>query len=213
MPVIEDVLWKNPGIPGMIVVPSHAAVGPDQRLFLGYGEGKEAVRRIQDIELECAQAIQEIAVGGVYGFLPIRPSLPARRVVGFGLFQERYDWNEPASLELIATSMEKLREFAYANINTRIRMSYPGIEDGLDSSKLAGVLLPLPPTVTLCHRGDLTRTIPDHFPGFKNIYLSVEAMVQEGRFNLAVEHLVQNGFDLQSAYEQASAVQRLLQAR
>jgi hypothetical protein len=109
--------------------------------------------------------------------------------------------------------MELLREFAYANINTRIRMSYPGLDDGLDSSALTEVLLPLPPTVTLCHRGDLPRIVPDSFPGFKNIYLSVEKLVQDGRFNLAVEYLVQHGFDLQSAMEQASAVQRLLQAR
>jgi hypothetical protein len=213
MPVVEDALWKNPGIPGMIVVPGHASVGPDQRLFLGYGEAKEAVRRIPEIEYQCAQAVQNYSVDGVYGFVPVRPSIAEAKVVGFGLFQTHYAWNESADLDLIRCSMERLREYAYSNANLKIRMSFPGLDSGLDSEAVSSLLLPLPPTVTICHKGELPRSVPIHFPGFKTLYLQVELLLQEGRYNQAVEYLALNGFDIQSAHEQVSAVQRILQSR
>jgi hypothetical protein len=213
MPVIEDVLWKNPGNPGMIVVTSHASLSQDGKLFLGYGEAREAVRRIPQIELECAKMVQKFAQGGVYGFAPIRPSRPDLHLVGFGLFQTHYAWNEAASLDLIQYSMEGLREFAGENPDLRIRMNFPGLDAGLSADQVAPILLPLPETVTICHKGELPRAVPMYFPGFKNIYLRVETLLLEGRQRQAEQYLVENGFDIQSALEQVNAVQRLLEAR
>jgi hypothetical protein len=43
--------------------------------------------------------------------------------------------------------------------------------------------------------------------------VEVERMLQEGRHNQAVEFLIKNGFDIQSAMNQVNAVQRILNER
>jgi hypothetical protein len=54
------------------------------------------------------------------------------------------------------------------------------------------------------------RTVPDSFIGFKELYLQVEGLLQEGRPNQAVEYLMGHGYDIQSAMEQVNAVERCL---
>lgn len=213
MPVIEDRLWKNPGTPGMIVVTSHAWVDEDGRLFMGYGEAKEAIRRIPEIEYQCGELVRAYAENNLYGFLPVRPPRPEESRIGFGIFQTRYHWNESADPDLIGYSMQCLREYTAANSSIKIRMSYPGIGGGLPSDRIDPLLIPLPPNVTICHQGEVERTAPVSFEGFKALYIEVEGMLQEGRYSQAVELLVHKGFDIQSAIEQVDAVQRILKAR
>lgn len=214
MPVIQDDLWKHPGHPGMIVVTSHAAVEADQRLFLGYGAAQEAVQRIPGIEEQCGREVLAHAVDGVYGFLPVRPSRPEDRLIGFGLFQTRYRWDEPPDPELIRYSMDCLRAYIEQNSDLRVRMNFPEVEEGgLDASAVAPLLLPIPPGVTLCHQGELRPSGPTNFLGFKELYLEVERMLMEGRFNGSVEYLVNHGYDLQSAMEQVRAVERCMRER
>jgi hypothetical protein len=214
MPVVADELWKNPGNPGMIVVTSHAAVEADGRLYMNYGLGSEAVRRIPDIEIQCGQQVQNHLVNGYYGFLPVRPSRPDQKIIGFGLFQTRYHWSDPPAPELIHYSMECLRRYTEENAQMKIRMNFPGIgEGGLPVDEVSPLLIPLPVTVTICHQGEVQKSVPTSFPGFKSLYLQVERMLQEGRFHQAVEHLMNNGFDIQSAMEQTRAVERLMRER
>jgi hypothetical protein len=213
MPVVADSLWKNPGNPGMIVVAGHAYIEADGRLFLGYGQAQEAVRRIPDIEKQCAQLVRQASEDGIYGFLPVRPSRPKDRIVGFGLLQTRLHYNEPADLDLIAYSLDRLRRFSEENENLKIRMDFPGLEAGLPPEQVEPLLVYLPPSVTICHHGQLTRREPVSFPGFKTIYLRAESMILDGHFPQAVEYLVQQGFDLQTATEQAGAIQRILRSR
>jgi hypothetical protein len=214
MPVVEDELWKNPGNPGMIVVTSHASVKKDGRLFLVDGLELEAAKRIPNIDLQCGNLVLAHAVDNVYGFIPIRPSHPEKRIVGFGIFQAKKQWNEPANPELIKYSMECLRQYAAENSNLKIRMNFPGIgQGGLTVEEVAPLLLPLPPTVTVCHRGEIQPSTPPYFQGFKTIYLQVESMLREGRSQQAVEYMIRNGFDIQSALEQVQAVERLLRER
>jgi hypothetical protein len=198
----------------MIVVTSHASLMEDGRLYLGYGAAAEATKRIPDIELHCGAQIQEVAREGVYGFLPVMPSQPERRLVGFGLFQTQYSWEEPSDQELIRYSMEGLRAYLRENSDLRVRMNFPTIEQGKQSpDAIASLLLPLPDTLTVCHQGEIQRAYPENFPGFKAIYLQVERLLLGGNHNLAVEYLVRNGFDMQSAFEQVSAVQRCIRER
>jgi hypothetical protein len=214
MPVVEDDLWKNPGNPGMIVVTSHAFVQEDGRLFMGYPPAAEMTKRIPDIEFQCGRQVQARAVDGVYGFLPVRPSLPEQRIVGFGLFQTQVRWDEHQDPELIKYSMECLRQYSEDNSNLKIRMNFPGVGDGgLPVDEVVPLLLPLPPTVTLCHQGEVERTYPIDFPGFKSIYLRVEGLILERRDKEAIEYLIQNGYDIQSAMEQVSAVERCMRER
>jgi hypothetical protein len=213
MPVIQDDLWKNPGNPGMIVVTSHATLQEDGRLFLGYGIAKEAVRRIPEIEFQAGRAVADRSVEGVYGFLPIRQPRPEQKIIGFGLFQTRLHWDEKAELEIIQHSMECLREFTEENQGLRIRMNFPGIQGGLSVEEVSSVLIPLPPSVTVCHQGEVRRTVPVNFVGFKELYLQVEEMLQESRYNRAVEYLMGHGYDIQSAMDQVNAVERCLRER
>jgi hypothetical protein len=214
MPVIQDQLWKHPGNPGMIVISSHASLAEDGRLVLSAREELEAKRRIPDIDLQCGQLVQANAVDGVYGFLPVRPSRPKERIIGFGLFQTRLNLDDAPDPELIRFSMEKLRQYVKKHKNIRIRMNFPGIEDeSTPAEAVAPLLLPLPDTVTVCHQGQVRRRVPENFTGFKSLYVQVERMLMEGRFQLAVEHLVNSGYDIQSAMEQVRAVERLMRER
>lgn len=214
MPVIKDALWKNPGNPGMIVISSHATVGEDGQLYMGYGEGAEAARRIPGIEQECGVLLAERSENGLYGFLPVRPSRPQEKLIGFGLFQTRLAWNESPDLDIISYSMGCLRDYLQSNPDIRVRMNFPGVgTDGLDPEIVTPVLIPLPENVTVCHQGQVPRSAPDTFIGFKAVYMEVENMLRDGKQNQAVEYLVESGFDLQSAMEQVSAVQRVLKER
>lgn len=214
MPVIQDKLWKHPGNPGMIVVTSHAKLTEDGRLFLGYGVAAEATKRIPDIELHCGEQVQAIARDGVYGFLPIMPSQPEKRLVGFGLFQSQYSWEEPSDRELIKFSMDSLRAYLQENSDLKVRMNFPPIETSeTTSDTITSLFIPLPETVTICHQGEIQRVYPQNFPGFKSIYIQVEKLLQVGDQNQAVEFLVRNGFDIQSAFEQVNAVRRTIHER
>jgi hypothetical protein len=198
----------------MIVVSGHASVQEDGRLFLGYEPAREATRRIPGIEQQCAQEVLANAVNGIYGFLPIRPSRPEQRIIGFGLFQTRINWEGSPDPELIKYSMECLRHYTETHSNLKIRMNFPEIgHGGLSVDDVAPLLLPLPPTVTVCHRGEVQASTPTSFPGFKTIYLQVERMLQDGQYNQAVEFLMKSGFDIQSAMNQVNAVQRCLRER
>lgn len=212
MPVVEDTLWKNPGNPGMIVISSHASVSEDGHLYMGYGDAAEAARRIPDLERECGQIVAQNSHSGVYGFLPVRPARPTDRLIGFGLFQTRYRWNETADPELIRYSMDCLRAYLNENPGLKIRMNFPGVgQGGLPAEEVGPLLVPLPDQVTVCHKGELQRNLPDTFIGFKTIYMFVEDLVKDGHYNQAVEYMIGHGFDIQSATEQVNAVQRILQ--
>ncbi len=212
MPVVQDDLWRNPGNPGMIVVTSHAAVDRSGRLFMDYGAAREALRRIPEIDRQCGEKVRAAVMDGFYGFLLVRPPRPEERIIGFGLFQTRYHWKEDPDPELIKHSMESLRCFIQDHNNFKIRMNFPGISQ-LPVEEVTPLLVPVPPQVTLCHQGEVQTNVPDSFPGFKAIYHQVEAMLKEGRNDDAVEYLVENGFDLQSAMDQVAAVQRMQRER
>ncbi|HEX9029632.1 MAG TPA: hypothetical protein VF823_10705 [Anaerolineales bacterium] len=214
MPIIEDVLWKNPGNPGMIVVTCHASLEHGKKLLMDSGAALEASRRIPGIERQCAQAIRTLSQDGVYGFLPVRPSRPEDKIIGFGIFQNRLSREAAPDPELIRYSMECLRQYLAARADLKVRMDYPGGEDGqLSAADIQPLLVPLPPTLTICYTGELIPLIPLGRAGVKDLFLQVERWLQEGRFAMAVEHLVDNGYERAEAVEQVSAVQRQLRAR
>jgi hypothetical protein len=158
--------------------------------------------------------VLKYAVDGVYGFLPVRPSRPEERLIGFGLFQTRFHWDETPDPELIRYSMECLRAYTEQNSELRVRMNFPEIgEGGLDADTVSPLLLPVPSSVTICHQGEVQQSGPVNFLGFKELYLEVERMLLEGRFNSSVEYLIHHGYDIQSAMEQVRAVERCMRER
>jgi hypothetical protein len=198
----------------MIVITSHAALSEDGRLYLGYGAAAEATKRIPDVEMQCGKQVQAHASQGVYGFLPILQPRPEKRLVGFGLFQAQYSWDDPPDRELIKFSMDGLRDYARTHADVKVRMNFPFPNSrGVTPDTIASLFIPLPETVTICHRGEITRSHPENFLGFKTLYMEIERMLLSGDHDHAVEYLMRNGFDIQSAFEQVNAVQRCIHER
>ena len=214
MPIVQDNLWKHPGHPGMIVITAHASIGVDGSLIMNYGEAEEATRRISGIQYQCAEQVAHEAVDGVYGFLPVRPSRPEAKILGFGLFQTRLNLDEPANPELIQISLERLRQFTSEHPRIKIRMNYPGIgEEGLDPQEVLPLLENMPPTVTICHNGEVPPRISTGFNSTKDLFMVIERWLQEGRSNFAVDYLVENGFERDEAANQVNAVRQAINVR
>lgn len=213
MPVVETALWKHPGNPGMIVVTSSASLDEEGRLYMRYGEGLEATRRIPEIEVQAGRKVKTRLKNGIYGFLPVRPSRPKAQVVGFGLFQTRHDWDEPDDPELIRRSMDRLRHYLGRHSGLKIRMDFPGLNSGLEAEDVALLLEPIPDAVTLCHQGEVAPHAPYGMTGAKELYILVERWVMEGRFSFAVDYLVDQGYDRKDAAAQVASVQREIRER
>lgn len=153
MRVIRDELWRHPGMPGMIVVTTNSTLRHHEgSLVMGRGAALEAVMRIPRIDVECGRAIAAFAfVYGhdKYGFLPVR--IPTSEKVGFGIFQVKHFWGDPADLSLIEHAVLILVGYANMNPDINIRMNYPGIGNGkLQRAEVEPLLAPLPDNVTIC---------------------------------------------------------------
>lgn len=198
----------------MIVVTANASIDREGCLVMHQGDELEAARRIPGIERLCASVIQARSKHDVYGFLPIKPSRPVEKIIGFGIFQVKKNWNDCADPQIIDYSMECLRRYVTANRGLKIRMNYPGVgEGGLAAHEIAPLIEPLPENVTVCHRGEVPPPVYTGIASLKDLYLLVERWLQEGRYNLAVEYLMTNGYEQQDALEQVSAVQRQMRER
>jgi hypothetical protein len=211
MPVVEDILWKHPGHPGMIVITAHATIDQRGRLVMHHGPAKEASRRIPGIEAQCAEKILSTAVDGIYGFLPVRPPRPEEKIIGFGLFQTQHTLDDEADPEMIHMSLERMKSYLSEFPRLKVRMNYPGLAEGLPVEDVAPILTALPASVTLCHNGEVPPQIQIGYTGAKDLFLMVERWLGEGRFNYAVDYLIENGYDRATAVEQVSAVKRTLQ--
>ncbi len=150
----KEDLWKSPGLPGMIVVTTNAFIKRNGALVMGRGAALQATQQITNIEFEAGREVERVcgrSMSKAYGFLIVRP--PTDDKVGFGLFQVKWHWSNPANLGLIQMAVEKLAEFADLNPDVSIRMNYPGIGNGkLKRSEVEPLLVSLPDNVTICYK-------------------------------------------------------------
>lgn len=160
--IVQENLWKNPGLPGMIVVTSNATLKKGNgALVMGRGAAFEATVKIPGIALECGKKVEK-AIAAMqqkfghaerkYGFVIVRP--PTEERVGFGLFQVKYEFSLPALVPLIHFSANVLASYAYLYPGVGIRLNYPGVGNGhLPAWLVRPHLEILPNNVTIC-RGD-----------------------------------------------------------
>jgi len=179
--IVQEELWKHPGFPGMIVLTTNATVTEKGLLIMGRGAALQAKRRIPDIDRECTKIIrnatrsiwsypaphgemaqeayyQECAMededyyhGVGYYFRVVRE--PIEDKIGFGIFQVKVHFRNRAELELIRRSASILCDYANQNLNTQIRMNYPGIGAGrLPMHDIEPLLEILPENVTICYK-------------------------------------------------------------
>jgi hypothetical protein len=214
MPIIEGDLWKHPGHPGMIVVTTGTTIDSQGQLVMEAGPAREAAERIPGIQRQCAQAILELSSQDFFGFIPVRPSRPQDNLLGFGIFQSRREAGQPADPDLIETSLSDLRRFAASNPNVKLRMNYPGIGDeGLPVEAVAPLITSVPRNLTICHNGEVAPSVSHGLEGTKELFLTIERWILEGRSGYAVEYLMENGYDREAASEQVAAVRSLIQDR
>lgn len=120
----------------IILVTTNSFVKNNGELVMGAGAAKEAKRLYPELPKQLGVTIPHL---GKYHlrFLPN----------GLGAFQVKYDWQHPASIDLIAGSSYLLRDFANMFVGT-IALNFPGIGNGkLDRDRVLPVIGILPDNV------------------------------------------------------------------
>ncbi|MCP4539460.1 MAG: hypothetical protein GY832_20170 [Chloroflexi bacterium] len=152
--IVPHDLWESPGLPGMWVVTTNSYIKHNGALVMGRGAARQAMDKLPNIEYLSGAAVERISgrdFAKAYGFLVVVP--PTDTAVGFGVFQVKWHWKDPANLGLIQMSVSALAEYADINPDVSIRMNYPGIGNGrLKRSEVGPLLTPLPENVTICWR-------------------------------------------------------------
>ncbi len=194
--IVNDELWKSPGHPGMIIVSTNGFVRNDGRLVMGRGAAYQATQKIPGIDKEAGEKVLD--AGKTYGFLPVRMPKAEEKKLGFGIFQVKFHWNQPAVLDLILHSVQCLTEFALYYHDWQFRMNYPGIGNGgLNPEEVRPLLDPLPDNVTIVHKGEVTPSGEACiYPGMtmKGILLEVAGCLEKGQYQVAVDYLRSLGF-------------------
>lgn len=147
--IVREDLWTRVDMPVVYLVTTNAVINKAGELVMGRGAALQAKSKIPGIARECAITVKEL--GGVYGLGIVR--VPTKEKAGFGIFQVKYAWHEPANLRLIEKSVARLCEWCADHPFTKVRMNYPGIGNGkLKREDVEPLLAPLPDTVTVCYR-------------------------------------------------------------
>jgi hypothetical protein len=207
--IVQEELWKQPGHPGMIIVTTNASITKDGRLLMGRGAARQAREKIFGIESACARKIRENC--RQYGFMPVRMPFPEEKKVGFGIFQVKQNWSDPANPDLIKLSAHKLAWFAKQHPDWHFRMNFPGIGNGgLSREQVEPLLAVLPGNVTICYKAVSSN---GHKPelldsGSREVFLKVKQLLEVGQIQQAVEYL--GGIGWQDPEGQVEAVRATL---
>ncbi len=117
---------------------------------MGRGAALQAAKRIPGIAVEAAEIV-DYRLGLLnraeqpYGFVLVRQPRPEEGKYGFGIFQVKQAWDQPAKIPLISLSMNILRMYALEKKHITIRMNYPGIGNGkLPKGQVSLLLQDLP---------------------------------------------------------------------
>jgi hypothetical protein len=149
MNLIEGELWVKPDYPGMIIVTTNSTLRRDGSLVMGRGAALEATQRIPGIALECGECIR--FSGNEYGFLKVRYPMLGR--IGFGIFQTKHFWGDPAELSIIQHAVNELGPYVQSHADWQFRMNFPGIGNGrLKFLDVLPLLQSLPDNVTTVYR-------------------------------------------------------------
>lgn len=144
---IEELFVKLP-LPIVYIVTTNSYIRREGSLVMGRGAALEATKRIPGIDREAGKIIPHL---GTYGLAIVRTPTDYR--AGFGLFQVKYMFSDPADLELIKYSADMLTTLATREKKCQFRMNYPGIGFGhLTREDVEPLLSELPDNVTICMR-------------------------------------------------------------
>ena len=150
MRIIKEDLWKcDTGT--MIVVTTNSTLNKDGALIMGKGAAKQLRDFMPGIDLEIGQILRPLPK--TYGFLPIR--LSEYEIYKVGIFQTKRYYADNAEMDLINTSLIKLRAFLQENPKLDVRLNFPGIGCGKLNRDVVEFFLRMHlrdlDNITICH--------------------------------------------------------------
>lgn len=147
MKIIKADLWEVDG-PTVHIVTVNSTLQSNGTLIMGVGAALQARERYHGIALECGKLIGRSLIH--FGFILVHK--PGDKP-GFGIFQVKDWYSEPAKIELITLSTQMLTQCANDMPDVNFRLNYPGIGAGrLTRGDVYPVIQALPDNVTICER-------------------------------------------------------------
>lgn len=147
MKIVKADLWEVTG-KTVHVVTVNSTIQSNGTLIMGTGAAIQARERYRGIALECGTLVGRSLCR--FGFILVRK--PGDNP-GFGIFQVKDWYSEPAKIELIAMSTKMLTQCAQDCPDVQFRLNYPGIGAGkLTRTQVYPVIETLPDNVTVCER-------------------------------------------------------------
>jgi hypothetical protein len=150
MRIVKEDLWKcKTGT--MIVVTTNSTLNKNGALIMGKGAAKQLRDFMPGIDLEIGQIIKPLS--STYGFVPIR--LSECEIYKIGIFQTKRYYADNAEMDLINTSLIKLRAFLLDHPDFDVRMNFPGIGAGHLNRDIVEFFLRMHlrdlTNITICH--------------------------------------------------------------
>jgi hypothetical protein len=117
MKIIYDDLFKSPC--DYVIVTTNNSFDKNGRLIMGKGAALDFKKAYPEmIDIFSALIKKQMDASGYYGLILDKDT---------GIFQVKYDWRNPADLELITKSTYELLRFAKSHKDWDFGMNFPGI--------------------------------------------------------------------------------------
>ncbi|HBY20770.1 MAG TPA: hypothetical protein DEG71_07150 [Clostridiales bacterium] len=139
MNIIYDDLFTNKCT--YTLVTTSNSFTKDGRLVMGKGAALDLKKKVVDIDRIFADLLRTRTTNNFYGFV---------LWAGYGIFQVKYNFKDPAALELITASTYALTKFAKSHKDWTFAMNFPGIGAGqLSIEEVMPIVSKLPDNVYL----------------------------------------------------------------
>jgi len=139
MKIIYDDLFTNSCT--YTLVTTSNSFTKDGRLVMGKGAALDLKKKVVDIDRTFADLLRTRTTNNFYGFVIWEK---------YGIFQVKYNFKDPAVLDLIRASTYVLTKFAKSHKDWTFAMNYPGIGAGqLSIEEVMPIVSKLPDNVYL----------------------------------------------------------------
>lgn len=118
-------MWNVFGMGGLFLLTTNPIVRKDGAVVMGRGIAKEAATRFPSLPYDFGKRISKLEPGG-YGHTVGEIGYYDGWCIGF--FMVKDHWKEPAKLDIIQRSTDKLRRIASGY--TFVNLNFPGIGNG-----------------------------------------------------------------------------------
>ena len=117
-------MWSIFDQTDVFIVTTNSYIRTDNAIVMGRGIAAQLKNRYPNVPYEFGHLIKHL---GLYGLvtIPTKIGLPL-----LGAFQVKYHYADPATLELIQISTDKLETLALNNPTNRFDLNFPGIGNG-----------------------------------------------------------------------------------